>query len=137
MSAASYVGTILPQTGPLAGAKLFVNGVDCTPTKMRQVTPRKIGRNGLGRPFYQGTFTFVAVYEQPNLDDYQRLCAIFYPLLGSVNGTKVDLILPWIDQAGRFVEGTAYMEWPQAGDIGVLIESATVEFTNFRLLSEE
>ena len=136
MSGSSYVGTILPQFGILAGAKVFVAGVDVTPTSLRQVPPKRIGRNGAGRPFYQGTYTFVATYTDMTLDEYQRLTSIFYPGIGSEAGTLVDVILPWADQSGRFVEGTAYLEWPQVTDITALINGVSIELTSFKLLSE-
>ncbi len=135
MSAASYVGTVLPQFGPLVGAKLFVDGVEVTPDAMTQTPPRRIGRNGRGRPFYQGAYSFTATWVEMTLDEYQRLTTIFYPKLGSEAGTLVALILPWIDQAGRFVEGDAYMEWPDAG-IGVLVERVSVTFSDFKLLGD-
>lgn len=137
MSASSYVGTILPQFTVLEGAKVFVNGVDVTPTTLGQTPPRKIGRNGQGRPFYQGTYTFTLRYTEQTLDEYQRLTSIFYPAIGSEDGPIVDVVLPWIDQAGRFVEGTAYLEWPEVSQVGALIEGVTVLLTSFKLVGEE
>jgi len=136
MSASSYVGTLLPQHGVLAGAKLFIDGADVSPDALTPIPPKRIGYNGKGRPFYQGRMRYVARYTDMTLDEFQRLAVIFYPKLGSFEGTLVDVILPDIYQAGRFVQGTAYMEWPTVTDITTLINGVSVELTSFRLVGE-
>lgn len=136
MSASSYVGTILPQFGTLEGAKLFIDGVDVSPTTMQPVPPPKRGANGKGRPFYIGRYGWIATYDQSSLDEYQRLTTIFYPKLGTFAGTLVDVVLPHFDQAGRFVEATAYMEWPTMAPAGTSINGVQFTLSSFRLKGE-
>lgn len=137
MSAQDLVGTLLPQFGVLEGAKLFIDDVDVSPDKLRVIPPTRIGYNGRGRPFYQGRMRYVAEYTENTLDEFQRLAVIFYPKLGSFEGTLVSVIVPDIYQAGRFVEATAYMEWPTSTDITALINGISVELSSFRLVGEE
>lgn len=108
------IGDYVPQTGPMVGAYIKINGQDniAQPTNVRYVPPKMVGRNLMGRPIYQGMPTVELEWDSMEMDSFQAISVEFFESLNTPEGPIVDVVWPSPYEAGRFLTARAYLEWP-------------------------
>lgn len=131
----------LPQRGAMVGNALWINGYQTlNPSNVRYTPPRRVGTTPSGKPFYQGKPKLTVTWRVMDVDKYQALAVIFFPILNDPQGPIVTVGWYNPQTAGAYEEQRAYMSWPGRDDIlmeDLFIRDIVVEFTRFGIRPEE
>jgi len=125
------LGTYVPQ-GVALGADVVLDGTlnIPTPTYLDEKPPTRVGTYLSGAPAFMGLPDRTLTWEWMTIDEWQALRVLFDTKLALIGDDRlITVTWPDPDQAGKYVEFRAFMDWPVRGrwsPPGVFVGSSLV-----------